>query len=151
MRRIITATILLALVVAPVQTATAKSPRVVTERYGSLPPSEDAIPSWLSCGFVSPGVGTRHEVEFPVRRGERTVDIRIKDDLHPLAILAFVSQNDYTGTNPPLQPGPGEGTWMCGSRTGIKLTTRAPVRVLVFPSYTAPAIRGSVEATFHKS
>jgi hypothetical protein len=118
--------------------------RVVTKRYSVSP----LVPNYVVCpipgGFWWVGFGPSG-VSFPVERGERTVDIRIDDDLHDNAIGAFVTQS------PKHYPGPeATGTWICGSKKGIVLTSRRPVKVYMPQTVTAPTVKGSVRATFHR-
>ena len=121
--------------------------RVVTKRYDA----QVLVPNYVACpipgglwwiGF-GPGM-----VSFPVERGERTVDIRIDDDVHDNPIGAFVTQS------PERYPGTPEryatGTWICGSKKGIALTSRRPVKVYMPQTVTAPTIRGTVRATFRR-
>lgn len=116
--------------------------RVVTKRYGP----NLLVPNWVVCpigGLWWIGIGPS-VVSFPVERGERTVDIRIDDDVHDNAVGAFVTQSSQR------YPGGATGTWICGSKKGIALTSRLPVKVYMPQTATAPTIQGTVRATFHR-
>lgn len=139
MSRVIISLVLLALSAAPFRAAQADGPRAVTERYqisSEAPEVVDCrVPTFVWVGF-GPSV-----VEFPVRAGERSVDIRIDDDLHDNPVKAFVTQAEGEYGEP--------GTWICGSERGIPITTDAPVKVWLPQSLTAPVTGGSVFATFY--